>query len=64
MSKTEENPSLNMLAAIYAEICTILSVQFRSFGHKRQMVELKLSLAFCVWLPKHVYSKSSFDKSL
>ncbi|XP_025163027.1 uncharacterized protein LOC112590510 isoform X2 [Harpegnathos saltator] len=30
--------------------------QCRCFGAKRQIVELKLSFAFCVWPPKHLCS--------
>jgi len=58
-----EYPSLKIPAAIKAAISIIFGSEFKCFGAKRQIVELKLSLEFCVCPSKHLVKNSSFDSS-
>ena len=55
--------SSNNPAAMYPAILITSKSEFRCFGTKRQMVALKLSLAFWLWTPKRLVCKSSQDRS-
>lgn len=59
---------------MYVEISTISRIQIYvtlcrhpecgCFGVNRQNVALKLLLAFRLWPPKHLWSKSSLEKAI
>ena len=63
MRRMNEWPSLNTPAAKYAAISIIFNPQCRCFRARRYTVALKLLFAFCVWPPKHLWSKSFLDRS-